>query len=301
MYIGIDIGGTKINSVLMLGNKIIRQIKMPIKSKSKKQIIIAQLFNCINQIILGIDSKKIKGIGIGVPGPVYFKKQKILHAPNVIALKNLDLAKIVKKKFKIRTIIDNDANCFGRAELVIGTKRGKKNIIGLTLGAGIGGFLALQGQLYRGEKGIGGEIGHMIIVKDGRLRSSSCRGCLEAYVSVKGIMKTAKEIGLINVKTPKEITQLAKKGNKQAIKVYDITGQYLGIGLANLVNVFNPDIIIIGGGIANAGKFLFDPTRRTMRKNILSPLAKNTKIVKTKIGKNAGAIGAAFLFTDYKH
>jgi glucokinase len=248
MYIGIDIGGHKINSVLMRNNKIIQKRKVPTKSISNKEIMIAQIFDCIENLIAGIDRKKIKGIGIGVPAPV-----------NVTALKNVSLAEIVRREFKIKTKVDNDANCFGLAEAILGAGRSAEILAGLTLGTGIGGAIIVKGEIFHGVSNSAAEFGHMIIKKDGRRCDCGNRGCLEAYLSVKR------------------------------------REEYLGIGLANIVNIFNPDIIVIGGGIVDAGKFLFEPARKIMRKNILSPLAKNTKVVKAKLGEDAGAIGATLL------
>ena len=292
MYIGLDIGGHKINSVLVKGNKVIRRMKVATKSISNKKIIIAQIFDCIEHLM---SKKKIKGIGIGAPGPIDLKKGVVLKPPNVKALTNLPLADLVQKKFKIKTMIDNDVNCFGIAERLLGAGKGKQNIIGLTLGTGLGGCLILKGKLFYGSQGSAGEIGHMIIKKGGWKCSCGNNGCLEAYVSTKGTMRVAKEIGCKGT-IPTEIMNLAKKGDKKAIRVYQIIGEYLGIGLANLVNMLNPDIIIIGGGIANAGKFIFNPARKTMKENVLSPLAKNTKVVKAKLGEDAGAIGATLLW-----
>jgi len=294
MYIGLDIGGYKINGVLMQNNKIIRKRRAATKSTSNKKIIIAQIFDCVEHLIKDLDKSKIRGIGIGAPGPIDLKRGVVLSPPNVKALSGLPLADLVQKKFKTKVILDNDVNCFGIAEGILGAGKGKQNIIGLTLGTGVGGCLILRGRLFHGRDGSASEIGHMIIKKDGWKCSCGNEGCLEIYVSARGIIRIAKEIGCRGA-TPTEIMELAKKGNKKAIKVYQVLGEYLGVGLANLVNILNPDIIIIGGGIANAKELLFNPARKVMRKNILSPLAKNTKVVRAKLGEDAGAIGAALL------
>jgi len=307
MYIGLDVGGYKINGVLMQGNKIVKKRWALNKSTSNRKIIIAQIFDCIEELISGIDSprfgeagkKEIKGIGIGVPGPIDFRKQKILNPPNVTGLKNLFLAKIVREKFKIKTKIENDANCFGLAEALLGAGKSKKIVAGLTLGTGVGGFLVVNKKIFRGKLLRATEFGHIAIISGGRKCSCGRSGCLEAYISARGIMKTAQEIGLKKVSSPEEITQMARRGDKKAVEVYQKTGEYLGIGLANIVNILNPDIIVIGGGIANAGKFIFEPARKIMKENILSPLAKNTRLVKAKFGENAGAIGAALLVKFY--
>lgn len=296
MYLGLDIGGTKINSVLMSGNRIIKKRRVALKSKSNKEIMLAQIFDCIESLINSdVRRPKIKGIGIGYPGPMDFRKQKILSPPNVTALKNLFLAKLVQRHFRIKTIIDNDANCFGLAEAVMGAGKGAKILAGLTLGTGLGGAIVIDKKIFHGASGGVAEFGHIKIDRGGRKCTCGAKGCLEAYVSIRGIMKTAKGIGFWG-RAPREIWELAKKGDEKAIKVYQITGEYLGIGLANIVNILNPDIIVIGGGIANAGKFIFDPAKKAMKKNVVSSLAKNTKIVKARLGQDAGAIGASLLF-----
>lgn len=295
MTIGLDIGGTNIKGILMFGNRVIAKVKIPTKSKSNKKIIIAQIFECIESLNVGRATSNINQIGIGVAGPVDIKKQKILNPPNVKALKNLYLGKIIEKKFRIRTIIDNDVHCLVLAEAILGAGKGKKIVVGLGLGTGVGGGIVVDKKLYYGARGQSGEIGHTTIVKNGRKCNCGNRGCLETYTNEKGIRKTAKEIFNRGIDTI-TLFKMAKESNKKAIKVWEITGRYLGIGLANLVDILNPDIIIVGGGIAGAGEFLLNPARREMRKNILSPIAKNTKVISAKLGEFAGAIGAGLLY-----
>lgn len=294
MTIGIDIGGTNIKGVVMDGNKVIAKARVFTKSKSNKKIIIAQIFECIESLNIGRATSNINQIGIGVAGPVDIKKQKILNPPNVRALKNLYLGKIVERKFKIKTIIDNDVHCLVLAEAILGAGKGEKIVVGLGLGTGVGGGIVMDKKLYYGARGPSGEVGHTTIIKGGRRCGCGNRGCLEAYTNEKGIRKTAKEIFNREIDTI-TLFEMAKKGDKKAIKVWKITGKYLGIGLANLVDILNPDILIVGGGIANAGEFLLGPARKEMRKNILSPLAKNSKVVRAKLGEFAGAIGAGLL------
>jgi len=292
MTIGIDIGGTNIKGVLLRGNKVIAKRKIKTKSKSDKKMLLAQIFECIEFLLK--KGKRVKRIGIGVAGPVDFKNQKVLNPPNVTGLKGLYLGKIIKRKFGIKTIIDNDVHLLVLAEAILGAGREKNLVVGLGLGTGVGGGIVLNKKILYGAGGTAGEIGHTIIKKDGRECTCGSRGCLEAYISERGIRRTAKEIFGKEIDTI-SLFEMAKKGDRKAVKVWQITGQYLGISLANIVDDFNPDIIIIGGGIAGAGEFLLSPARREMRKNILSPLAKNTKVVRAKLGEYAGAIGASLL------
>jgi len=293
MYIGIDIGGTNIKGVLLDGKKVAGRIKISTQSKTNKKLLIGQIFKCIEKLIAM--GKTVKGIGIGVAGPVDFENQKILNPPNVTALENLYLGRIIEKKIKIKTKIENDANCCGLAEALLGAGKDKKVVTGLTLGTGVGGFVIINKKIFRGKSLRATEFGHKIkINKNGRKCNCGRRECLEAYINEKGIQKTAKEIFGREIGTIK-LYEMAKEKNKRAIKVWEITGKYLGLGLANIVDTLNPDIVIIGGGIAGAGKFLLNPAKKEMRKNILSPKAKNTPVVRAKLGEFAGAIGAGLL------
>lgn len=292
MTIGIDIGGTNIKGVLMDNNKkIINKFRVSTKSRTNKKILLDQIFECITSL----KSKSIKRIGIGVAGPIDFKKQKILNPPNIPALKNLYLTKEVKKKIKINTIIDNDVNCLVLGENILGAGKNKNLVLGLTLGTGVGGGIVFNKRIFHGANGLAGEFGHMMIIPDGRKCSCGSKGCLEPYINDKGIKMTAREIFNKKMNSMREFDDLAEAGDKRAIKLYKTTGQYLGIGLANLVNILNPDIIVVGGGIMRAGEFILKPAQEEMKKHILSPLAKNTKVVKVKLGNYSGAIGAGLL------
>ena len=292
MTLGIDIGGTNIKGILLQGNKIVKRIKIPAKSKTNSKIILEQIFKCIEKLLK--KNKNIDGIGVGVAGPVDFKNQKILNPPNVIALKNLELGKLIEKKFKIETMIDNDVHCLVLAEALLGAGKNKKMVVGLGLGTGVGGGIVIDGKIIYGKSGTAGEMGHMTINKYGRKCACGQRGCLETYTNESGIRKTAFEILGKRIDTI-TLYNLARKGNRKALEVWQETGKCLGIGLANIVDTLNPDIIVIGGGIANAGELILNSAKSEMRKNILSPKAKKTQVLKAKLGEWAGAIGAGLL------
>jgi glucokinase len=292
MTIGIDIGGTNIKGVLLNNNKVIARVKILTKSKIDRKILVNQIFECINKLIK--NRKGVKKIGIGVAGPIDFKNQRVLNPANVTALENLYLGKIIRNKFKIKTVIDNDVHALVLAEAILGAGKNKNLVAGLGLGTGVGGGIVLNKKILYGAEGTAGEIGHTTIEDNGRKCTCGARGCVEAYISERGIRETSKEVFGIKIDTI-SLFKMAKKGDKKAIKVWKIVGQYLGIDLANIVDELNPDIIVIGGGIAGAGEFLLGPAKEQMKKNILSPLAKNTKVVRAGLGDYAGAIGAALL------
>jgi len=299
MTLGIDIGGTNIKGVLLLGNKIVKRIKIPTKSKTNKKIILAQIYKCIEKLLhksqnVGRVTSHINGIGVGIAGPVDFENQKILNPPNVTGLKGIDLKREIEEKFKIKTFIDNDVHCLTLAETLLGAGKGKKMVVGLGLGTGVGGGIVIDGKVVYGKSGTAGEMGHMTINKYGRKCACGQRGCLEAYINEKGIRKTAFEIFGKRIDTI-TLYNMARKGNKKAIEVWQETGKYLGLGLANIVDSLNPDIIIIGGGIANAGELILNSAKKEMRKNILSPLARKTSVIKAKLGEFAGAVGAGLI------
>lgn len=291
MTIGIDIGGTNIKGVLMDGKQIIARVSVSVKSRTNRKMIINQISECIELLR---KKRKINRIGIGVASPVDFKIQKILNPPNIKGLKNLQLGKIISKKFRIKTIIDNDVHLMVLAESIFGAAKEKKSIVGLAIGTGVGGGILINGKIIRGKSGTAGELGHMTIVKNGWKCSCRSRGCLEAYVSEGGQEKLAQEI-LGKKMDSLALQRLAEKGNKKAIKAWKIIGENLGLGLANIVDILNPEIIVIGGGIAGAGKLLFEPAISAMEKNIVSKRARKTKVVRAKLGKFAGAIGATLL------
>jgi glucokinase len=292
MVIGIDVGGTNIKGVILSNQKMIARVKIPTKSKTNQKIILGQIFKCVEKLLK--KNKNINSIGVGVAGPVDFENQEILNPPNVTALKNLELGKLIEEKFGIKTIIDNDVHCLILAETLHGAGKGKKMVVGLGLGTGVGGGIVIDGKIVYGKGGTAGEMGHMTIDKYGRKCACGQRGCLEAYTNESGIRKTAFEILGKRIDTM-TLYNLARKGNRNALEVWQETGRYLGIGLANIVDALNPDIIVIGGGIANAGELILNSAKSEMRKNILSPKAKKTQVLKAKLGEWAGAIGAGLL------
>jgi glucokinase len=293
MIIGLDVGGTNIKGVLMSGRKIIAKIKIATKSRTDKNLLVGQIIDCINN--LKAKTSKIEKIGIAIAGPIDFKKQQVLNPPNLVALKGLKLGELIRDKFGIKTILDHDVNCFVLAEAVLGAGRNYQSVFGITLGTGVGGGMVINKKIYHGAHGSSGEVGHMTIDKNGRKCRCGNRGCLEPYVCDVGIKQTAKDIFKKQIDSLRMFDDLAKKGDRRAIKLYDTVGKYLGIGLANVVDAINPEVIVIGGGIMRAGKFILEPAKEEMKKNILSQNAKKTKILKSKLGKFAGAIGATLL------
>ncbi len=280
--IGVDLGGTHIKAGLVKDKKIVKRILIKTNS-STKQDILKSITNAIEKVKV----KPIQGIGIGVPGIIDYKKGEIINLTN-LPLKNFKIKRFLEKKFNVPVFIDNDANCFVLGEALYGAGKNKHVVIGLTLGTGVGGGIVINKKVFHGRFNAG-ELGHMSIKHDGIKCICGNFGCIEQYASKHGIMRTAKKL---NVKSTKDIYNLALKGNKEAIRVFKKTGFYLGVAITNLIAVFDPDVIVIGGGISNSWKFFSKSMIETV--NERSFVNKKPRIVQRKL-KGAAILGAASL------
>jgi len=208
------------------------------------------------------------------------------------------LAGLVEKELKIKTFMDNDANCFALGEAILGAGKSTETVFGITLGSGVGGGIIqklkvksekLKVKIYSGAFGSAGEVGHMCIKFDGFRCSCGNKGCLEEYASERFIKRKTKI-------SPLELEKKAKRGDRNAQEIYRQLGKNLGVGLANIVNILDPEVIVIGGGISKAGEFILKSAKKEMQKRIISPVSKKyVKIKKAGLGDYAGAIGAALL------
>lgn len=282
MIIGVDIGGTKIKTALIDGKKV----KNNIQIKTDKDIL-KNLVEIINKL----KDKDTKGIGIGIAGALNKERTKVLKSANISWLNGMQLKRILEQKTKLPVKLENDSMCFALGASII---TGYKNLVGLIIGTGVGSGIVIDGNIFHGFSGSAGEVGHCIIKFDGRKCTCGNIGCLEEYISGRGIEKTAVQLDM-NLRA-REIEDLAYDGDKRAKAIYKEMGGYLGIGLANIVNTLSPEVIALGGGVSHAYKLFIKDATRTMNKNILSPLAKKVKIVYIS-DNNASIIGAASLFT----
>ncbi|MCH8329111.1 MAG: ROK family protein [Nanoarchaeota archaeon] len=283
--IGIDLGGTNIESALVaLDGKIIKKYEISTEAKKGTKTVINNIFSSIKHVKQG----KIIGIGIGAPGPLDYKTGTVLNPVN-LPFRNVPLKKIIQNKFKTKVFLDNDANCFTIAEAVFGQGKKYENVVGITLGTGVGGGIIINKKIYHGRNNAA-ELGHMTINYDGP--KSRCRnnGCIETHIGARGI------ISIYNGSNPYSIYKLAVKGNKKAIETYKKMGYYLGIGLTNIIYALDPDMIVIGGKISNSWKFFSKTMNKTVRDRYFS---KPCPIIKSKL-KEAGILGAAALVLERK-
>lgn len=259
VIIGIDIGGTNIKAAVMLVKSlegIIEHYSYPTKENGKE--ILKQVKTIINFIINKYRSKfLIKGIAIATAGIVDFQKGEIINAnDNIPGWIGIKLKDSLEKEFLLPVVVENDVNAAAWGEYLARNKR-FNNFIGLTIGTGIGGGIIYQGRIMRGSQGKAGEIGYMIISDNG--------STLETYVSRKGILRAAGKYFTdeeIESLTVKDIFNLASAGDKRGIKIVNQTVYYLALGLKNLIYIFDPEIIVLGGGIAQSGEILLNTTKK---------------------------------------
>ncbi len=294
LIVGVDLGGSKIEAALFRNWEIVKKVRKRIDVSKGKDSVIETILKTIEDVVSGVDKKDVIGIGIGVPGAVCHKEGSVLLDLKVPGLKGwgVPLKRIIEKKFGIKTFVENDANVFALAESRFGAGKGFNNIILLTLGTGLGGGIIINKRLYVGSDSAA-EMGHMVIVKDGIKCNCGNSGCLQGYVSIRAVERLAKKYFGKRM-NPRDVFKRARSGDKKAVRIYKEVGEYLGIGLANIANIFDPEIIIIGGGIAKAGRFILEPAKKKMKECLFSPRSK-VRIVSAKLGSDAGTLGAALL------
>ena len=292
-YIGIDIGGTNIKgAIISKTGKILDFKNMDCKQDGRE--ILNTIINLIESLKNNNPDKSIKAIGIGTPGVVDVKFGGVIDGcPNIKGWKGIKFIPIIKNKFNLPVFAHNDVTIMAVGENMFGSAKGKKNVICVALGTGIGGGIIINEQVYDGHTNYAGEIGHMIIEVNGRDCNCGSKGCWEAYAGAIGIKNTAKEIMPKYAElTPKELFALANK-DEAAKKIIDKTILYIAVGIANLINIFNPEMIVIGGGISQAGDALFKPLLEITPKYTMNLAWKSCKIAPAKFDEKSGVIGAA--------
>ena len=302
--VGVDLGGTKIYSALVdLSGNIINEMTIKTEAEKGSDSVMAKIINTIDKVIEGIDIKDIKAIGIGSPGPLDVEKGLIVYTPN-LPFKNFNIVKPIKDKYKLETYLDNDANVATLGEYMFGAGKGSKNMVFITASTGIGGGAVLNGNLFRGSTSNALEVGHMIIMKDGPRCGCGNRGCAEALASGTAIAKAAKDAVKSNAETTlkgyenitaREVFKEAENGDKVAKEILDTALTYLGITVSNIANTFDPDKIVIGGGVSSGGQIVFDKIQEEVNKSALRTIGQNCKIEKAILGERAGVLGAAAL------
>lgn len=304
--VGVDLGGTKISTALSdLEGKIINQTTIPTDAHEGEMPVLNRIINSIEKVVndSAISYEDIKGIGIGSPGPLDAKQGIIITTPN-LPFKNFNLVKPISEKFGVPVFLDNDANVAAIGEFMFGAGKGAENIVFFTVSTGVGGGAILNGKVYRGHTSNALEIGHMTVAPHGPRCNCGNVGCVEATSSGTAIAKRAHEALSTKVETSLrkyenvtsyEVFVEAAAGDSVAKDIIDDAMNYLGIAVANAVSIFDPEYVIIGGGVSKAGDVVFDTVRKVVDKRCFKSMAESVKIVPAGLGTDAGLIGAVAL------
>lgn len=303
--IGIDLGGTNIKSVLLdaATGRVLHSRRADTQAVRGVAAVVANIATAVRGELAaaGKIRRTVAAAGIGAAGLV--DRGTVRNSPNLPGWQGaVPLLRLLKKELTGTTVplvVENDVNAMVLAEQRRGAARGCRHVVGLTLGTGVGGGIIADGRLYRGGRGGAGELGHTVISEDGPPCLCGNRGCLEALVGSRAIV--ARYRGMTRRRDPVPdgaitvamIAERARRGDKGAVRALRETGRLLGVGLANVVNTFDPQVIVIGGGVAGAGGLILDPAVREMRRRAMPYNAASVRVRRARLGPLAGAIGAA--------
>jgi len=311
--IGVDLGGTNIIcAIINYQGEILHSIKVPTYAERGREETVERIKSTIHKTITKskIEKNNIIGIGIGAPGPLDIKRGIINFAPNLPGWRDVPLREILRDEFNKEVILENDANAAAWGERCFGAGQGIDNLVCFTLGTGIGGGIIIDGKIYHGDTYGAGEIGHMTVNKDGPRCNCGNFGCLEAYSSATGIKNRVRNRIKEGIKSQflnfddnelfeslrlKLIFETARKGDRLTSDIVEEAISYLGIAIANIANILNPEMVVLVGGITNEGDKLLIPLKKEVEKRSLPSNYKSLKIVIGKLDGNAGILGAAAL------
>lgn len=314
--VGVDLGGTNIvvGSLSEDGGTEYAMRSEPTRASQGADAVVDRMVSMIDTVIAettaaGLKRDSCLGVGVGAPGPLDRERGIVITTPN-LGWTNFPLRQVIADRVGLQATLDNDANCATLGEWWLGAARGGRNVVGMTIGTGIGGGLILDGRLYHGASDVAGEIGHMTIDVTGRRCGCGNYGCLEAYASGPSIAERAREAlggdqpSMLHAMVGNDLTKLtaaivydaAKKDDAVALEVVRETARFLGTGLANILNVYNPDVVVIAGGVTQAGDPLFIPLRREVRRRAFRPAVDACRIVPGSLPGTAGVVGAVATF-----
>jgi glucokinase len=287
--VGVDLGGTKIGAGLVdEAGALEAHTEQPTPVESQDELISA-LSEVVDSLL---QRRRVAAIGFGVPSQVDQVARRVVGSVHV-PLGGIDLAGVMSGRFGVPVVVDNDANSAAYAEWRLGAGRGTSHMIMLTLGTGVGGGLVLGGELYRGALGVGAELGHLVVDVNGPPCGGTCNGYghLETLVSGRAADARARSIGLEDARA---LVTAARAGEPAARQELDALGRLLGRAVAGLANVFNPELVVIGGGFGAAGELLLEPARAVVAEEAL-PAAASVRIEPARLGPEAGVVGAGLL------
>lgn len=312
--IGVDLGGTNtVFGIVDARGNVVVNASIKTAKHNDVELYLNDLILGLNMLIEQVGGKDmIRGIGVGAPNGNYFNGS-IEFAPNLPWKGKIPLAQMISERMGIPVALTNDANAAAIGEMTYGAARGMKDFIVITLGTGVGSGIVVGGQLVYGHDGFAGELGHMIVRRNGRQCGCGRQGCLETYTSATGVARTAREylsirsdesilrsIDIDNI-TSKDVYDAATKGDKLALEIFESTGQLLGESFADFITFSSPEAIILFGGLTKAGDLLMNPIKHHMEKNLLTIYKGKCKLLFSQLKESdAAVLGASALGWEAK-
>lgn len=308
-YIGLDLGGTNLKYALGDSNgNILVKLTRPSQANDSQKSILSNMFAAVKKLldIATLEKFHVAAIGVGSPGSIDFENGRVVgEAPNLKGWADVPIREILQNRFHLPVWTDNDANMVAIAEARLGAGKGFRNLIFITIGTGIGGGIVIDRQLYRGGSFNAAEIGHMSINMKGKRCKCGNKGCLEMYASAPAIVNlykaklTQEKIEFDeDILSTELIFERAQKEDVLATETINEACEYLGTGIANVVNLLNPEAVIIGGGVSEAGEAFLGRVRRVIFDRALPASLPGLRILKAKLGNEAGIMGAVLLAAD---
>lgn len=312
LAVGIDVGGTNTKGLVADSRgEVLSELAVETRAAEGRERVISLIYESIQRLLqdTGLTLSDISGIGVGFPGELELPLGIVRAAPNLPGWNCVPLREQLQERFPTKVCLDNDANAAALGEYRYGCGRGIRNMVFFTLGTGIGGGLILDGQLFRGSRGMGAELGHMTVEPNGPTCGCGNAGCLEALVAAPSVLRRAREGlsrgvrsalreavgGQDELLTVSLIARVAREGDPFAREILADAGRYMGIGIANVINIFNPEMVVLGGGMVNAGDLILGPARSEASKRALPSLAERVEIREAALGERAGCLGASAL------
>ncbi|AZR72241.1 transcriptional regulator [Anoxybacter fermentans] len=305
--IGVDLGGTKIlTAIADMEGKILNRVRVDTGADEPAENVIGRIIKTVNEVMeqVGATKDEVLRIGVGSPGPLDIEKGVVLFSPN-LKWHNVPIVSMMEEELGLPVVLENDANAAALAEYTFGAGKGAEHMIYMTISTGIGGGVIINGQLLHGVGSAAGELGHHTIIPDGPQCGCGNYGCLEALASGTALGRYGREAVLSGeetlmremVNSPEKVdgsvvTRAAEAGDKVALEIVDRVATYIGIGIANMINIFNPAKVVLGGGVIKAGHLFYDKILKTVEERALEAPRKQCEIVFAELGSDVGVLGA---------
>jgi glucokinase len=299
--LGLDIGGTKIAAGVVDVDGVVHSfVVAPTRAEEGPEAGLERLFDLGRRAVTesGLDGGAIEAVGIGSGGPLDATRGVLVAPPHLPGWRDVPVAALAAQAFQRPVTLENDATAAAAGEHRWGAGAGVRNMVYLTISTGVGGGVIIDGSLYRGSRGNGGELGHVTVDWHGRVcRGCGRRGCLEAYVSGTSIAERAQEAGLTDT-SAEGVAAAARRGDPVATRLWDETVEALGCGITSIVNLFEPQLVVLGGGVSRSGEQLIGPVRELVRASAMRPAGEAADVVASAYGEHVGVAGAAAIVYD---